>query len=593
MTPEELLALLEALAAADEGEVRKAHEQLGSEIAELRANAKTLEDAAKLKELRETQEKLHAELQRRVDEAEAVAKALEDTAEPLTPPAPKASDTPPPDGDEGDDGDTDGDGDVDENDRTEADDKEKVPVSASAKAKTRGDQAPDEKKTEGKQPRPFVWAAAPGQGVIDHGSALDKVTLARLFDDARSKAMEHQGTYVVASVPSYEELGENVVNVRDGVVRCDELVKGAQAKWAKERGLSYEPDRVTAAICEPFEVIRQLAPFQGVTDTPFADIFPQTPMSRLGLRLTKRNWGLSDMDAGFAMPFTGQDSVDEAVPSTWKPCITIPCPTTFDITAEELTACFKVRDDTLMSSPETVEDFQELLFIQRARRREQYLLAKFDAHADTINSQYVEGVLNPTGVDVLPKVAEAVATWLAHARYPNRIDLDTYTLVMPPNLDLVLRLGQIKRAFGDTEMTRADVETYIRNLTGVGNIVWLRDNRNGGVGSQPQPLTQAAAADGNPEAVLADGVLDALNAAYRIRLVAPGDAIYAVVGSMQTGLETDPQLLRQNMSQWFLKEWVGFGKNGANPWGTFDFTCLLPTGASVGFMTPVSCNAAS
>jgi hypothetical protein len=590
MTPEELAALLDSL--SDEGAIRQAHEALGSQIAELRANAKTLDDATKLRELRAAQAKLHTELERRVEEAEAIAQALEETKDDLTPPTPKASDAPP--ATEDPDGDTDGDGDVDEDDVTEPDDKEKVLVTAAAKSKARTDQPVAEKETAdtGRQPLPFVWAAAPGQSVVNHGTALDKTSLARLFEDARSKCMENPGTYVVASVPSYEELGENVVSIRDGVVRCDELVKAAQAKWAKEHNLAYEPDRVTAAICEPFEVIRQLAPFQGVTDTPFADIFPQTPMARLGLRLTKRNWGLSDMDAGFAMPFTGQDSVDEAVPSTWKPCITIPCPTTFDITAEELTACFKVRDDTLMSSPETVDDFQELLFVQRARRREQYLLAKFDAHADTINQTYEEALF-PTGVDVLPKLAEAIATWLAHARYPNRINLDTYTLVLPPNLDLVLRLGQIKRAFGDNEMTVAEAEAYIRNLTGVGNVVWLRDNRNGGVGSQPQPLIQAAAADGNPEAVLADGVMDPLNVNYRVRLVAPGDAIYAVVGSMQTGLETDPQLLRQNMSQWFLKEWVGFGKNGANPWGTIDFRCLLPNGASVGFMTPVSCPAAS
>lgn len=592
MTPEELAALLDSLTTADEGSVRQAHESLGSQIAELRANAKTLEDATKLRELRATQATLHAELQRRVDEAEAVAKALEETAEELKAPEPTATDVEP-----DPDANPSGDPDFKEDEGGEPADEDadaRVPVSAAAKAKAREAQTEETKDAgeAGRTPLPFVWAAAPGQGVVNHGTPLDKASLARIFDDARHKAMESPGTYVVASVPSYEELGETVVSARDGVARCDEIVKGVQAKWAADRGLQHEPSRVTAAICEPFEVIRQLAPFQGVTDTPFADVFPQTPMARLGLRLTKRNWGLSDMDAGFAMPFTGQDSVDEAVPSTWKPCITIPCPTTFDITAEELTACFKVRDDTLMSSPETVDDFQELLFIQRARRREQYLLAKFDAHADTINQTYEEALF-PTGVDVLPKIAEAIATWLAHARYPNRINLDTYTLVLPPNLDLVLRLGQIKRAFGDNEMSVGEVETYIKTLTGVGNIVWLRDNRNGAVGTQPQPLIQAAAADGNPEAVLADGVMDPLNVNYRIRLVAPGDAIYAVVGSMQTGLETDPQLLRQNLSQWFLKEWVGFGKNGANPWGTIDFRCLLPNGASVGFMTPVSCPAAS
>lgn len=600
MDREALLALLAALSPeTDEAEIRKAHEFVGGEIASLRATAKTLEDAETLRALRADQDKLQAELQRRVDEATAVQEALDATAAELTPPAPAApapaaagDGTPPPpppvasgdpEGDEGDEGEGEG-----------ADDKEKELVTAAARTAAREGQPPTEQAPSdgGKQPLPFVWAAAPGQGVINHGTPLDKAALARLFDDARTKSGESPGTYVVASIPSYEELGTPVLNSRDGVTRSDEIAKGVQARWAKEHGLAHSPDRVTAAICEPFEVIRELAPFQGVTDTPFADVFPSAPMARLGVRLTKRTWTLADMDAAFAMPWTGQDSVDEAVPSTWKPCITIPCPETFDITAEELTACFKVRDDTSMSSPETVDDFQELLFIQRARRREQYLLAKFDAHTETTNLAVSEGVFN-SGVDALPKLLEVILTALGHVQYPNRIDIDNYVLVMPPNLDKILRIGRTKRAFGDTLMTRGDVEAQIRDFLGVSSIVWLRDNRNGGVGTQPQSTTQAAAADGNPEQLLADGFLDTLNRAYRVRLVSPGDAIYAVVGAMQTGLETDPQLLRQNMRQFFLKEWVGFGKNGPNPWLTVDFSCLEPNGGSVGFVTPVACAAAS
>ncbi|MCI0347061.1 MAG: hypothetical protein L0221_16735, partial [Chloroflexi bacterium] len=84
------LAIPEAIAEADEADLRSLHDRLEAGFAERREGAPSRQQAAELREIRSRQQTIHAELLRRRDEARQLAEELESVghAEPLPEPVP-------------------------------------------------------------------------------------------------------------------------------------------------------------------------------------------------------------------------------------------------------------------------------------------------------------------------------------------------------------------------------------------------------------------------------------------------------------------------------------------------------------------------
>jgi len=75
---------------------------------------------------------------------------------------------------------------------------------------------------------------------------------------------------------------------------------------------------------------------------------------------------------------------------------------------------------------------------------------------------------------------------------------------------------------------------------------------------------------------------------HRIRMLSPGDALYAETGQLNVGTERDANLIRQNRTMYFEEEFFLLAKNGPSPWFYADVT-LCPDGGRGGLYEPVGC----
>lgn len=423
--------------------------------------------------------------------------------------------------------------------------------------------------------RPTVgYMAKGGQTTFAEGTALDMTALGQVISEIQSAGRDG-GQGIVAALPSFEVTQghlHEVLTTRMSADVATALIDETVAAHNERRrriidGTLDQIDGVTAAICTPLDIIREV-PECGVTDTPFSDIFPQRGVGRLGFQFFQQ-MALIDTDPNVNIwTEDQQDEVDEADPSTWKPSPLIECLPAVSVTAEELVASAQVDNSTQISQPEQVVQFMHKLAVQRARRREQYLQGKFDALASgyTFTGDYGAMVSLFNAGELLERLV-----------YGERLDAGDYDLVLEPGHMRKLVLDEDSRVFGNTlEARRANIESAIRDKLGVGRIVELRDFRTG-YGYAALNAAGAAAT-----------AMPRLFDANRVRFVPASAFIFGATGEDSTGWETDPQLVRQNRMQWFSKEWLLLAKHGCHPAAYIDVLSCA-SGARANGITPVDC----
>ena len=421
------------------------------------------------------------------------------------------------------------------------------PVLASAEERPLGE-------TDEAPVRPTVrWQAGGGQTEYNQGTELNYEQIGRVMEASRSARQNVSAprSAVVASLPEFAqspELQDRVITSRMGAAEATRKIADAVEAWQAER--DGHGNAVTAAVCTPLDIIREI-PQCGSTDTPFADMFPQVPITRLGFQFFPA-MSASETDSGIAAPWEGQDSVAEATPGTWKPTVQITCADATPAVAEEITASAQVDTSTEMSQPEHVEEFMHKLAVQRARRREQWLLGEFD----NLAASYTFGGYYGSFSSLLFVICEL----LPQLTYGERLDNEDYDLVLEPGHIEKLVQDESARIYGDSAATRrASIEARIKEETGVRNIVYLKDFKSGSFTAVNQPAYNPTPLPNLPDV-------------QRVRVVPAGSFLYGATGEESTGWETDPQLARQNKSQWFSSEWSLLAKHGCAPAATVDVT---------------------
>lgn len=456
-------------------------------------------------------------------------------------------------------------------------------VSAAAVAAARGSQplVAQRPSTPASPPRPVVpmLASAAGEGV----AAGDEITMAQLgqlfhrYENAKAPV-------ILASLPAFEdgtvvERGD-MLHSDNGANRNDAIIEQAVADWRARRA-GTAPRAMTAAICDPLDIIREI-PDAFDASEPVAAIFPSRPAGRLGYQFTP-SLILADIAAGVTLwDEADQAAVNVADSGTWKPCVVVTCPSVQTVRAEAVPGCLSFDNTTEMSNPARITNATNALNAVRARTKEGRLLQLIDN-----NSSKYRVPAAGTDYGALPAVIEAINTVIAQVVYANRLDNPDYVLILPPAVVAILTIDRANRAYGREEDAVTQVLSYLEsNLDGVSRVVRTLDASLGGEPGIPFPALPLSTVAGGPLGLTSLPAIEGGD--YRLRLVDPAAAIYATTGQMNVGVTRDSNQLRQNRAQYFVEDYFMFAKHGPQPWATIDMI-LCGDGARAGLVTPDAC----
>lgn len=456
--------------------------------------------------------------------------------------------------------------------------KELVAASASAPssaqvASARADQAAGVKIAAAPVRKPRAWLAAAGMGsnaVVGETASMEDLGAALMKHMRMGSGMrDFNHDVIIASLPGYTEQMGELLGDHNGVQTNDRLIAEAQAEF-RSRQAGNAPNPKLAAICDPLDIIRDINAPGRSRATPFRDSLPFRGAGRLGFTFN-RSIAIASVVAGLTHSGVGawsdadQDLVDEDDSTTWKPVYDVTCATPVETRAQELTWGLRFEESTDLSNPERVADVLDALMAAEARRTESYLLRRYD------QLSYGYGWATPH-LGGLPDVVELVSRLWEKAIYTERIDLGNPTLWIPPGFLSSLRLDKISKQF-PTDPADQLAELKAALPTGI-TVVQLRDLSDN-VDYDPD---LAAVTTIENETIQGGG--DIANAtigstvtalthsfceAYRLRLGWPDQLIAYSTGKNETGVLRSPELIRQNRSIMFGREWIGINKTGSVP----------------------------
>lgn len=443
-------------------------------------------------------------------------------------------------------------------------------------AAARTPQTSAEKQPVATKARPkTAMVAATSQNVLPYGQEVSLAEIGRIAEGVKNnlRPVREVVRAYVASVPAYEEttgLGVEMLSKHNSLTRNDELIQEAvEAHQARRAVRMGKPVAQTAAICDPLDIIRDIPDYVSQAD-PLSAIFPSRPISRLGFNFTPAIT-LGAVSAGTQY---GWDDADQALvnptnQATWKPCYDVSCGSPCEVTAVASTACMTFDVTTEMSSPERVRDIMSKLTALRIRNRTIGLLDIMDG----LSIQWTR-----TGdYSLLPDTIYAVNKALAAMTYPERLDYEDYTLVLPHGFDKFLASDVHGQTFVNSEDYNAGADQIVRNLAtilGVDTVV-LRDETD---------TTWDAALP----AVATPTALNDAPCVWPLRLIHTPSAIYGSTGLIDTGIQSDPQLARQNKRQWFQEEFSLLSKHGSPPWAKITLTSAA-SGSRAAASTKLAC----
>lgn len=541
--------LPEDLASASAEDLSGLWAQYGEAREALRTGAKSNDDIAAISDLTGRRESIRNELQRRIDadaqfnsDLSALDESLADEAQLPEPALVTASATPP------------------------------APNSRQL-AMARGTQAPAAQVAPMRTaPVAPMLAAMSGGTDVQVGAEMSMAQLG----DALDRAKGNQIKTVVASIRSFEEdpnVDRSIMLGRHNNAGLNtEIILSAQDDWWKRVKGEAVPARA-AAICGPYDILRNI-PDAFSSATPIADIFPSRPAGRLAFQYIVSETLANVMGGTAIWDEDDQAAVNPDDSDTWKACLPIDCKDPVDCIAEAVFACITYDITTEMSAPERLQNVMNALRAARARRKESQILDKIDALSSHYNYYGEYGAV--------PTLIAALNTAIAQATYANRLQEEIYTVILPPAVVQLLTIDLAGRAYDTGDVTNS--LGYVRDrVEGVREVVSSLDAAASGEPGLPFAALNPpgnAAVDLPP---LSSGV-----GQHRIRLISPGDALYAETGQLNVGTERDASLIRQNRTMYFEEEFFLLCKNGPSPWFTLD-VALCPDGGRGGFYDPQGC----
>ena len=441
------------------------------------------------------------------------------------------------------------------------------------------------------RPRP-AWTAGVGAVGVNAGHPVDEDHLMDSFNQMIHRASRGEvfPKTIVASLAQFDPKASGLLSRHNTPEVNTALMQEAYDEYAAR---VTNPAMTASPVCQPFDVIESYpeASFKG---TPFTDAIPQRGgADRLGWTFYTP-WTMADVvelnDAALTDPMfqvydpDEQDDIGDGVGQHLKYVVDLGCPTTDEVEFDEIVAGFRVRYQTQVSNPESLNQLMGKIRAYQARRREWYYMGKFDAIAAGYGTED-SPVTTPYGS--LPGVADVLLRLYLSSTYDERLNDSQGVVFVPRGLLAGIDLDAMNAAYR-SEML-ADLQAFLSARVNV-RLVEVFENhpsQAGAIRPNGKPFAGALPAAGSSGNTLA-----AMNCIYRLRVMYPQGILAGSTGKLETGWESSPELLRQNKLQMFSREFVSFARWGEQPQSYLD-VALPHNGSRAGFATPFSCSFSS
>ncbi len=322
--------------------------------------------------------------------------------------------------------------------------------------------------------------------------------------------------------------------------------------------------------CGPGDTIKDVVQV-GTATRPVEALFQRMPIE--GEFRYIRGVSLADVLAGATSWSEEADlAVDPTDDTTWKPCVDMAC--SEDIPAEVYAVAFCGSFGTFQnfSNPALVQDFLRVGGIAYARVAEAELLRRL--FEQSIQWTYdADAVLS--GYGAVAALIDAVWTTLGDALYAGRLDLATYTLILPPGLLALLNIDNALRGFVNPDGVALNLSSRLGGM----RVVEALDVQTG---SALAPATLPAA--GGPPAALTS-----LRDEFDIYIIPTGDFALGQAPLVDVGVQRDSTLVRQNRAQYFVEGIESLEKLGNSPSFAVTVSNFCANGARAGLATPRDC----
>lgn len=415
--------------------------------------------------------------------------------------------------------------------------------------------------------KPWLAAASVASGDVSMGAPIDLSELGESIMRFGKWSTPHKT--ILASLPAFTEHDGELLSDDNGARTNTRLINEAVAAWEIRHGLrTATPNAMTAAICDPLDIIREIPNPGRSQATPFSDSLPFRGAGRLGFQFIHAMTILT-MAGGASFWSTAQQaSVDEGDPGTWKAVVDVNCPMVASTRADELTWGMRYEESTELSNPEVVADALNALMTLEKRVREGYLLRRFDMLSSGAS-------WDTPSIGAIPEVIEALYRRIEACLYTERLELPGLTVWLPPGFLAALTVDRARRAYG-IDRTAGEVLAQIKaELPNEISWVELRDISDNGDGDADiPPETVGYGAGETLAAPLAARTALGHGACgdFRVRFGWPRSFLAYSTGMTNFGVLRDANLIRQNKTIQFGREWLGLDKHGAEGSGYIDFT---------------------
>lgn len=351
---------------------------------------------------------------------------------------------------------------------------------------------------------------------------------------------------LVAAVSQYAEDTPSVSPVASADTNTSVIEAALRSASARRRELGpqvYDGKSLTAAACEPFEVLRTI-PSCFSAERPFTSAIANIPGDRGSIRWT-RPLALSDVQAGAPLWTDAQQAaVDPNDSSTWKPCVTIPCGTTDAVTVQMFPVCVTLDYSLTFSTPERRVNTLETIAAARSRAVETAALSVFDANAHRLT-------LNASNCcDFEGLIVREAGVYAGYVRAHTRsTDLS--------GLSVIVDVGALQVAAGGDYMRCCDMRDSLREKLGkLGfNIVEVVDPGTAWAG-----FASALPTPGGPPVAR-----PAIPNTFTVRFADLGQWFAITAPAIPIETTRDLNQFRQNRITYFGEEFVGWGKTRCTP----------------------------
>jgi hypothetical protein len=428
---------------------------------------------------------------------------------------------------------------------------------------------------------PAAMLGALGPGISATGDLatnngpIDSATVGRQIDAlARRPVNGATSTYVWRKDRAAQLAQHGIERLPEGNLSAESPILAAHRRNA---------EAMLAALCGPGELSRDVN-VCCTSERPLASAFPSPIMVGMGVHEFFRGLSLNDVyGAGGDLANLGgvgiwdqtdQAAVDPTDPSTWKECAVLPdCQQELCVNTYFLYRCLKVGIDDQLSRPQYIDAIASVMECLLARIAETAILEGIDGWS------YDRVVPAVTGYGALHEMIYAIERTLAWATGQSRMDRTGYTAIVPEPLISALR--------ADALFAGEDPDTVGEMLMNLGVDILVTPDW-GAEGNAFPPLPPSPY-PGGPVDPGAGTAIPALLTSYTVRLVPLDDFQWGSVGVEDFGLDTSPELKRQNCAMFFGETAEIFYKTGCRPSFSLTMNDVCPNGARADRVEPFTC----